>query len=51
MLIIFQVVDLAVGILFLLSGAQEKTRFGRISNYTVGYLLFVLMVVTMYVWG
>ncbi len=50
MLSIFQVIIMAVGILFLLSGTQERAAFNRISNYVTGYLLFVLMVVTMYVW-
>lgn len=50
MLIIFQVLVLAVGILFLLSGSQEKVRFNRVADYVVGYLLLVLMMVTMYIW-
>lgn len=50
MLIVFQVLVLAVGILFLLAGVQEKNRFARVVDSVVGYLLLVLMVATMYLW-
>jgi len=51
MLIISQIVMLVSAVLFLLAGVQEKTRFGRESDYVLGYMLLVLLVATMYMRG
>lgn len=48
MAIIFQVVTMVVGILFMIIGSQEKDKFGRITDYTAGYLLLVLVIVVMH---